>query len=175
MVKYGAQKLLSEYKASLRLKEKNNSKSKSKKSGYYSKVCNDNVYYCNYSNRVICDDNDIETVKYLINRQNKKGTVTDWLQGYRDEIKHIKDRRLITIEDDSVSDYIKKNSLPMRMILEYKRDGRHKGRLVAIGYLEPYHWDIKSNSSPVSDMSSVKILLYEAGNSNDIISSVDIS
>ena len=63
----------------------------------------------------------------------------------------------------------------MRMILEYKRDGRHKGRLVAIGYLEPYHWDIKSNSSPVSDMSSVKILLYEAGNSNDIISSVDIS
>ena len=51
LVKYGAQKLLSEYKASLRLKEKNNSKSKSKKSGYYSKVCNDDVYYCNYPKR----------------------------------------------------------------------------------------------------------------------------
>ena len=70
---------------------------------------------------------------------------------------------------------MRNNSLPMRMILEDKRDGRLKGRLVAIGYLEPLHWDNKSNNSPVSDMSSVRLLLYEAGDCNDIISSIDIS
>ena len=47
--------------------------------------------------------------------------------------------------------------------------------MVAIGYREPYHWDTKSNNSPVADMSSVRILLYEAGNCNDVLSSVDIS
>ena len=63
----------------------------------------------------------------------------------------------------------------MRMILENATDGRLKGRLVAIGCKEPIHWDTKSNSSPVADLSSIKILLYEAGNVNDIVSSIDIS
>ena len=56
-----------------------------------------------------------------------------------------------------------------------KRDGRRKGRLVVIGYKEPYHWDTKSNNSPVADLSTVRLLLYEAGNPNEVISNIDIS
>ena len=31
----------------------------------------DDTYYCNYSNQVICDDTNEEAVKHLINKQNK--------------------------------------------------------------------------------------------------------
>ena len=69
LIKYGAKNMLDDYKASLRLKEKNKSKKKSKKSGYYSKVMSDDVYYCNYSNRVICDDNDSDKQQAYSNIQ----------------------------------------------------------------------------------------------------------
>ena len=61
------------------------------------------------------------------------------------------------------------------MLLDTKRDGRRKARLVALGYREPIEWDAKSNSSSVADISSIRTLLYKAGDPNDVISSIDVS
>ena len=58
------------------------------------------------------------------------------------------------------------------MILETKRDGRRKGRLVAIGFKEPRHWDIKSNSSPVVSINTIRAFLFMAGLTTDIYSSI---
>ena len=68
-----------------------------------------------------------------------------------------------------------RTAIPMRMLLDTKRGGRRKARLVALGYREPIEWDAKSNSSPVADISSIRTLLYKAGDPNDVISSIDVS
>ena len=178
LTKYGAKNMVDQYEAGLRLKNKQKSTSKkkgNKKSGYHSKIVDKSVYYCTYSNSVIYKDTYEDAVKYLINKQNKEGGVHDWIDGYRTEMDHILNRRLISITDEEVSEYIRKNCIPMRMILEDKRDGRRKGRLVVIGCREPYHWDTKSNNSPVAELSTVRLLLYEAGDPNEVISNIDIS
>ena len=99
------------------------------------------------------NDSDEEVVKILMDKQRKKGKVSDWLQGYKDELEKVKSTRMNIIPLNEVSNEVKKNAIPMRMILEEKRDGRRKGRLVVIGFREPYSHNEKSNSSPVSDMS----------------------
>ena len=66
-------------------------------------------------------------------------------------------------------------AIPMRMLLDTKRYGRRKARLVALGYREPIEWDTKSNSSPVANISSIRTLLCKAGDPNDVISSIDVS
>ena len=90
-------------------------------------------------------------------------------------MEEVYNRRLQSINDDEITEVIKREALPLRMILENKRDGRLKGRLVAIGFKEPLYWDTKSNSSPVVAMSTVMGLLFKSSNIKDIISSIDIS
>ena len=57
----------------------------------------------------------------------------------------------------------------------FAHNGRKKGRLVAIGFKEPKHWDIKSNSSPVVSINTIRALLFKAGLCADVYSSIDIS
>ena len=90
-------------------------------------------------------------------------------------MQEVENRRLTLLEDDDITDDIRRDALPLRMILESKRDGRLKGRLVAIGYREPKYWDVKTNSSPVVSLSTVRALLFKAGPASDVISSVDVS
>ena len=86
----------------------------------------------------------------LMSKQNKKGSVQDWIEPYRTEMQEVENRRLTLLDDDDIiTDDIRRDALPLRMILESKRDGRLNGRLVAIGYREPTYWDVKTNSSPV--------------------------
>ena len=40
---------------------------------------------------------------------------------------------------------------------------------------EGFNWDVKSNSSPVVSLSTVRALLFRAGLISDVISSVDVS
>jgi len=174
--KYGASETIAEYKAYLKLKaseakaKKEAPKQKKGKTSHVSEV-----RYCNFSNKVIMNDSDEEVVKILMYKQHKKGTVSDWLKGYKDELEKVKSTRMNVIPLSEVSNEVKKNAIPMRMILEEKLDGRKKGRLVVIGFREPYSHNEGSNSSPVSDMSTVKSLLYKAGSPDDVICSIDVS
>ena len=110
-------------------------------------------------------------VHKLIQKQGKQGSVQDWIEPYNTEMQEVQNRRLTLLDDDEVTDVIRRDALPLRMILETKRDGRLKGRLVAIGYREPKYWDVKSNSSPVVSLSTVRALLFKAGLPSDVISS----
>ena len=71
-------------------------------------------------------------VHKLIHKQNKQGSVQDWIAPYRAELHEVENRRLTMLEDDDITEDIRRDALPLRMILETKRDGRLKGRLVAI-------------------------------------------
>ena len=61
------------------------------------------------------------------------------------------------------------------MLLEAKKDGRRKARLILQGFKEPKSWDVDSNASPVAFPSTIKSLLFMGGEADDIISSIDIS
>jgi hypothetical protein len=46
---------------------------------------------------------------------------------------------------------------------------------VSQGFREPLEWDVDSNASPVADMSTTRSLVYMAGGSHDVLSSIDVS
>ena len=157
--KHGGKDILEEYRLSLK-KGKNKA----------------NIAHCNLTKKhVLRFDNDEDIVEHLINKQDKKGNVQDWIGPYQEEFNQVKTRRLEQITDIDKINEIKHDALPLRMILETKRDGRRKGRLVAIGFKEPRHWDIKSNSSPVVSINTIRAFLFMAGLTTDMYSSIDIS
>ena len=157
-IKHGGKELLDAYRLSL------------KKKGRKAQA---NISTTDNPNPPYTDDEMI--VHKLIQKQNKKGEVADWIEPYKIEMQEVENRRLTLLDDDDITDDIRRDALPLRMILETKRDGRLKGRLVAIGYREPKYWDVKSNSSPVVSLSTVRALLFRAGLISDVISSVDVS
>ena len=161
LLKYGARTMVEEYDLKVKHKKGN--------------AVQHMVYYSSVTNEYYCKDDEREVVSELIKKQGKEGTVNDWIDAYREEYNQVYSKRLVELKEDELTHDIKYKALPMRMILENKRDGRRKGRLVAIGYREPREWDIGSNSSPVADLSSVRMLLYSKGLDTDVVSSVDIS
>ena len=62
----------------------------------------------------------------------KKGTIGDWLKPYREEYEQICDKRLTRLSKEELTREIMRTSIPMRMLLDTKRDGRLKARLVAL-------------------------------------------
>ena len=117
-----------------------------------------------------------EAVRRLINRQQLDGEVDSYVPGYCKEIEHMLDRRLILL--DSLEETRVRHSHPivsLRMLLEHKKDGRKKARLVLQGFKEPLEWDLDSNVSPVAYSSSVRSLVFMGGKPNDILSSIDVS
>jgi len=166
LFKYGAKESILEYQNRIKMKNK-------KKANLAS--INGTVYYCNISERYVEEYNQEKAVKQLMDKQNKDGTVKDWINPYKEEYDQICKRRLTKLNKDELTREIMRTAIPMRMLLDTKRDGRRKARLVALGYREPIEWDTKSNSSPVADISSIRTLLYKAGDPNDVISSIDVS
>ena len=63
----------------------------------------------------------------------------------------------------------------LRPQLEPKKDGRYKMRLLLQGFKEPPEWDIGTNASPVAKYSSIRSLVFQSGNKEQIVASVDIS
>jgi hypothetical protein len=61
----------------------------------------------------------------------------------------------------------------LRMLLELKRDGRRKGRLII--NKEPVEWQTDSNASPVAYVESIKMSLFMYGYLGDRLSINDIS
>ena len=97
------------------------------------------------------------------------------MKPYREEYEQISNGRLTRLNKDELTREIMKTAIPMRMLLDTKRDGRLKARLVALGYRELKEWDTMSTSSPVADVSSIRTLIYKAGNPDDVLSSIDVS
>ena len=101
--------------------------------------------------------------------------VDDWLLGYRKELDEVTRRRLTPLVSSEVTAQVKSQAVKLRMVLEKKRDGRFKGRLILQGFREPKSWDGGRIDSPVASLSSIRSLLFMSGKKGDIISSIDVS
>ena len=109
-----------------------------------------------------------KAVSALIDKQSLPGTVAEWKQGYIDEVKKVTDLRFIEVSEEEKSKVLRGNvGMRLRMILELKRDGRKKGRLVCQGFWEPKAYTNNKSDSPVASITSVRTLLA-MGRSNKI-------
>ena len=110
---------------------------------------------------------------YKMGEEPTDALVASWVPGYRKEMDHVSNRRLTLIADPDPE--VKNRAMPLRMILEQKRDGRRKGRLILQGFHEPRSYDRGSVDSPVAYMSSVRSFLFGPTRGDEVISSIDIS
>jgi hypothetical protein len=113
-----------------------------------------------------------QAVQELMNRQSLSGTVSDYLPGYKKEIINILRRRM-SLQDPTEARSVRAvHALgKLRMLLELKRDGRKKGRLII--NREPVDWQVGSHASPVAYLESIRMLVYMAG--GGVISINDVS
>jgi hypothetical protein len=117
-----------------------------------------------------------EAVKRLASRQLMPGDPSDYEEGYVKELQHMLKRRLRLLDPVEEARVRREHSVvSLRMLLEAKKDGRRKARLILQGFKEPKSWDVDSNASPVAFPSTIKSLLFMGGEADDIISSIDIS
>ncbi len=56
-------------------------------------------------------DSEEETVRILMNKQGKNGTVENWIQGYNDEMNNVKSKRLKEIVYGDITDDIKRSAI----------------------------------------------------------------
>jgi len=118
----------------------------------------------------------IEAVSDLIARQSLSESVEEFLPGYKREIVEMLKRRLRLLGTLEATSIAQSHALGrLKMILEAKRDGRKKGRLILQGFREPKEWDEGSVASPVAYPSSLRTLLFHAGPRSDVISLNDVS
>ena len=89
--KYGAKEVIEQY----RIKNKMRTGKKANLANTEGKI-----YYCNLSERYIREYNQEQAVKEFIHKQNKKGTVEDWLKPYREGYEQISNRRLTRLNKD---------------------------------------------------------------------------
>jgi hypothetical protein len=115
-------------------------------------------------------------VQRLVAKQGLKGDPKDFEAGYVTELSHMMSRRLELLDDAEACRV--RGQCPvvsMRMLLEHKKDGRKKARLVLQGFKEPREWDVGSNASPVVASSTIRTLLFMGGEESDVVSSIDVS
>ena len=91
------------------------------------------------------------SVESLMVRQSMPGVASDYYAGYETELKHMLGRRLELLSEVEAERVIASQPVvSLRMLLEAKKDGRRKARLVLQGFKEPLEWDTDSNASPVA-------------------------
>ena len=118
----------------------------------------------------------VAAVEELMHKQKAQGTVEQWLDGYLKEYEAVKDMRLRELDEGEAAQVRREHLVPrLRMILEAKRDGRKKGRLILQGFAEPYSWDNGiSSDSPVAHMSTIRCLLAMV-RQGDVVTARDVS
>ena len=115
-------------------------------------------------------------IEELIKKQKQKGTVDQWRPGVEGEFEAVRDIRFEEVSQETKARVIREGlAMRLRMILEHKKDGRMKGRLVGQGFLESEAQYGKNIDSPVASMSAVRILLFMGGEEYDVIASGDIT
>jgi hypothetical protein len=118
----------------------------------------------------------IKAVEHLMVKQKLEGAAAEFLPGYKTEIQQMLRRRLRLLGPAEATRVSREYSLgKLRMLLELKRDGRKKARLILQGFREPMEWDEGSVASPVAFASTLRMLLFTAGLRSDIISVNDVS
>ena len=115
-------------------------------------------------------------VRRLMNRQGLEGTVSDYLPGYKKEVRNVIRRRLV-LQDSETAEQVRRDHQVgrLRMLLELKRNLRKKGRMIVQGFREPEEWDDGSNVSPVAFVDSIRMLFFMAGLASDAISTNDVA
>ena len=115
-----------------------------------------------------------ESVGRLLRRQQVTGEVHEYVDGYNRELDHMLSRRLRLLESDE-EERVRAVApiVSLRMLLEAKKDGRRKARLILQGFKEPREWDLDSNVSPVANTSTIRSLVFCGGSSGDVLSSID--
>ena len=110
-------------------------------------------------------------------KQSIRGEPAEFESGYVTELLHMMSRRLEMVTEQTAREYIRSQHkvVPLRMLLEAKKDGRRKARLILQGFREPTEWDLDSNISPVCCPSVIRSLLFMSGRAGDVISSIDVS
>jgi hypothetical protein len=110
-------------------------------------------------------DDDLMAVAELMSKQGLIGDPNEWVPGYRKELDNVTNRRLTALpKAEQLEAWRKKLVVKLRMILEEKRDGRKKGRLVLQGFREPWAWEQGvSPDSPVAYMVTIRMLVFMAG------------
>jgi hypothetical protein len=119
---------------------------------------------------------EIESVINLLYRMGEEpdeSMVLSWLPGYKKEMEHVSQRRLTMMGD--VTYEMKRDAIPLRMILEQKRDGRRKGRLILQGFREPRSYDRGAVDSPVAYLSSIRSFIFGPTKNDEVLSSIDVS
>ena len=120
----------------------------------------------------------VKAVEHLMLRQKLSGSASEFLPGYKTEVRQMLKRRLRLLGPAEATRVSGEYSLgKLRMLLELKRDGRKKARLILQGLKEPTDWDDGSVTSPVAFASTLRLLLSTAGRrpKSDIISVNDVS
>ena len=118
----------------------------------------------------------LKAVEHLTRKQKLEGIAAEFLPGYKTEIQQMLRRRLRLLGRSEATRVSREYSLgKLRMLLELKRDGRRKARLILHGFREPMEWDEGSVASPVAFASTLRMLLFTAGPRSDVISVNDVS
>ena len=112
----------------------------------------------------------VHAITERIKKQKVAGRPGDWIDGYLKEYESDKSLRLQELSSEEADAIRGRVLVPrLRMILEAKRDGRRKRRLILQGLQEPYSWDGGvSSDSPVAYMSTMRLLLARAGKDDEI-------
>ena len=98
------------------------------------------------------------------------------MPGYQKELHEVRSRRLQKLTAQQIkADSVERKAVRLRMILEAKKDGRRKGRLIMQGFREPQHLDGGKVDAPVAALTSIRTMLFMAGMVGDVISSIDVS
>jgi hypothetical protein len=126
---------------------------------------------------LVADLNDIQKmVTELIPKQNVKGDVSDWEIGVKTEWDTVSDLRFEEVDETTRVKVLREcNAMKLRMILEHKKDGRRKGRLVGQGFWEDVGVTGSNIDSPVASFAAVRMLMFMSGGIGEVIATGDVS
>jgi hypothetical protein len=104
-------------------------------------------------------------VSQLLRKQKIKEAPEMWLQGYDEELDGCINagptQNLVELFGEERENVIRSKTYTlMQMLLEPKKDGRRKGRLVVRGDMEPLSWVTGPTDSPVASGEAVRTLLF---------------
>ena len=102
-----------------------------------------------------------ETVAKLMRDSGFAGDPLEFTQGYNKELATVKAIRLKEIST-SMGSYARTRRMAVRlkMLLERKKDGRCKARLVLKGFQAPAWWRVGSTDSPVVATASLRAMIF---------------
>ena len=116
-------------------------------------------------------------VTELMRKQRRDGDIEGWMTAFGTEWQNVKRRRLEAVPAQE-ADWVRRRRLAvrMRMILEQKKDGRRKGRLVLQGFMEPKWWSSGPTDSPVMATSAIRTIVFRARKKGmvRVLSSIDL-